>query len=362
MRIPVNQPAPDFGYWLDVVVNGREPTRAATMEYLMDEEIRREIGVRLLDQQWVPFTRENREKYLRNFIDFWWRLGYDYVRYEEGCGFSGKHKVSNDAAGPLSRGQRGWIDEGVGVITSWSEFEDYPWPDPDKHDFINYEFIAANLPDGMGFIVSHGAGVFENAVEWLLGFEGVFTMICEEPELAEAVFDRVGGTILRFYERLLEIPGITAAFQGDDMGFGSGTFLPPDALKKCVLKWHKKFAQLAHSKGMPYFLHSCGNIMAIMDDLIDDVKIDGRHSTEDVILPVPEFKKRVYPRIAALGGVDINRLAQGREADVRAYVRGILASCMPGGKYAIGSGNSIANYIPVANYLAMLDEAHAWRA
>jgi uroporphyrinogen decarboxylase len=29
---------------------------------------------------------------------------------------------------------------------------------------------------------------------------------------------------------------------------------------------------------------------------------------------------------------------------------------MPGGGYCLGTGNSVANYIPLDNYLAMLDE------
>lgn len=33
---------------------------------------------------------------------------------------------------------------------------------------------------------------------------------------------------------------------------------------------------------------------------------------------------------------------------------------MPGGRYALGSGNSVANYVPVQNYLAMLDEGYHW--
>jgi len=33
---------------------------------------------------------------------------------------------------------------------------------------------------------------------------------------------------------------------------------------------------------------------------------------------------------------------------------------MPGGGYALGSGNSITNYIPVENYLIMLDEGAKW--
>jgi len=37
-------------------------------------------------------------------------------------------------------------------------------------------------------------------------------------------------------------------------------------------------------------------------------------------------------------------------------VRETLAVCQPGGGYCLGTGNSVANYVPVENYLAMLDE------
>lgn len=326
----------------------------------MDEEIRREIGTGLLGQQWVGFTRGDRERYLHNFIEFWTRMGYDYVRFEEQCGFSARHRETGDTAG-LSRGTRTWVEEGRGMIATWEDFEKYPWPDPDAFDFANYEFIARNLPDGMGFIVSHGAGVFEHTAENLLGFEGMCELCVENPDLMEAVFDRTGSIILRFYENLLQIPGITAVFQGDDMGYGTGTFLSPKTLSRCVLKWHRKFAELARSRGLPYFLHSCGNIMAVMDELIDVVKIDGRHSTEDVIIPIEEFKARIHPRIAALGGMDLNLLASADEEGVRARTREIMTRCMPGGRFAFGSGNSICNYVPVRNYLAMLDEAHGWK-
>ena len=41
---------------------------------------------------------------------------------------------------------------------------------------------------------------------------------------------------------------------------------------------------------------------------------------------------------------------------MRARVRNTLEVCLPGGRYCLGTGNSVANYIPIANYLAMLDE------
>jgi uroporphyrinogen decarboxylase len=41
-------------------------------------------------------------------------------------------------------------------------------------------------------------------------------------------------------------------------------------------------------------------------------------------------------------------------------VRGQLDTCAGKG-YALGAGNSVANYIPLGNYLAMLDEGKKFR-
>jgi len=57
-----------------------------------------------------------------------------------------------------------------------------------------------------------------------------------------------------------------------------------------------------------------------------------------------------------MGGVDIDKLTRLDEGALRRYIRNILDKCMPGGKYVLGSGNSICNFTPVGNYLIMLDE------
>ncbi|PIP16571.1 MAG: uroporphyrinogen-III decarboxylase-like protein, partial [bacterium (Candidatus Ratteibacteria) CG23_combo_of_CG06-09_8_20_14_all_48_7] len=61
------------------------------------------------------------------------------------------------------------------------------------------------------------------------------------------------------------------------------------------------------------------------------------------------------------GGVDVNELCRLKEEPLRQYVRKILDECMPGGGYALGTGNSVANYIPIENYLTMLDEGRRWK-
>ena len=80
------------------------------------------------------------------------------------------------------------------------------------------------------------------------------------------------------------------------------------------------------------------------------------HSFEDTIKTVEETKRIYGDRIAVLGGIDIDFLCRADEAAVRRRTRTTLDKCQLGGGYCLGTGNSVANYIPLDNYLAMLDE------
>jgi uroporphyrinogen decarboxylase len=117
---------------------------------------------------------------------------------------------------------------------------------------------------------------------------------------------------------------------------------------------------MAHAAGRPYLLHSCGNLTTIMADLIEDVRIDAKHSFEDTIEDVREDKRVYGDRIALLGGIDVDFLCTASEPAIRKRVRDTLEVCMPGGGYCLGTGNSVANYIPVENYLVMLDEGRRY--
>jgi uroporphyrinogen decarboxylase len=133
--------------------------------------------------------------------------------------------------------------------------------------------------------------------------------------------------------------------------------ISPDDLREYVLPGQKRFAEMAHARGVPYFLHSCGNLDTIYEDLISEVSIDGKHSFEDAIFPVQEFQERYGDRIAVLGGIDVDILASALPEQVRVKTRSLIETCGARGRYAIGSGNSVPSYIPVENYLAMVDEA-----
>jgi uroporphyrinogen decarboxylase len=240
---------------------------------------------------------------------------------------------------------------------SWEDFERYPWPKPEEFDFFAFEYLSRNLPEGMGLIACHGGGVFEH-LSWIMSLEGLSVALHEEPRLVRAVADRLGELMMAFYSHILDLDNLVAVFPGDDMGYKSATMISPDLLRTYVLPWHARFAAMTHAKKLPYFLHSCGRVDAVMEDLISVVGIDGKHSFEDGIVPVEDFQARYGKRIAVLGGIDINILSGGSPDDVRRKTHRLVTTCGALGRYAVGSGNSVPSYVPLENYLVMIDEAH----
>jgi uroporphyrinogen decarboxylase len=78
-------------------------------------------------------------------------------------------------------------------------------------------------------------------------------------------------------------------------------------------------------------------------------------------MPVWEFQKKYGDRVATLGGVDVDKLARYDQRSLRKYVRSILHRCVTRGRYALGSGNTVTNYVPTENYVAMIKEGQKWK-
>jgi uroporphyrinogen decarboxylase len=355
--LPLSNPNPDAQECIDILMGRIPQCRTPLIEYVIDDVVWKPIVTDMLQRRWIDIghERESRNAYLENFIQVWYRLGYDCVKYENDAGFV-QHRVSARDPSPWSKKQREWMDEHRGAITSWEEFEKYPWPDISRVDFSDYEYLNSTLPEGMGLITSHGGGIFEH-VSWIMSYEGLCIALYDNPDLVKAVIDKTGSIIEGFYRHILDLDRVVAILQGDDMGFRTGPLVAPDILRSYFLPWHKRYARLTHDRSIPYFLHSCGKVDSIMHDLIEDVRIDGKHSFEDVIIPVQEFQERYGNSIAVLGGLDVNILGAGTPDDVRRKTRFLIETCGHRGRYAIGSGNSIPSYIPLINYLTMVEEA-----
>ena len=153
----------------------------------------------------------------------------------------------------------------------------------------------------------------------------------------------------------------TAAINvGDDMGHKNGTLISPEDIRELFIPWHKQIISAVKHHNKLGFFHVCGQVDAIMPDLIETVGIDAKHSTQDVIEPIAETKAKWGGRIALLGGVDVDFITRATPDEVRIYTRNILETCFDGAGFALGIGNWAADSIPVDNYLAMLAGARCF--
>ena len=357
-KFTLPKPKPDFESLEKVLKGNKKPEKVYFVEFLIDLEIIKYFIENIWGEKWIPISKNTLQEYLRQLIRFHYRMGYDCIRMR-GSEFwlnmpQFKDRKTSDTAN-LSRGNRTWVEEGNGIINDWEDFEKINWNSM-RYDFEALNYTRKNLPQGMKLLVS--TSLFETVLEKFLGYEGLFTLSHDNPELVSAVFEKWGQKVYDFYQEAIQYPEVGAIFHGDDLGSKTSTMMRTEFLRKHIFPWFKKFSSLAHTQGKMYWYHCCGNVLEVMDDLINDIEIDAFHSFQDVIIPVTEFKRK-YPKIAVLGGIDMDKLSRMEKQELRKYVRDTLNECMPG-KYALGSGNSIANYIPPENYLIMVEEGLNW--
>ena len=238
------------------------------------------------------------------------------------------------------------------LIRNRADFDAYPWPDAKNADYSRLERIKPFLPPKMKLMTSGPNGLLENVIS-IVGYDNLCLLLYDDPELVQDIFDQVGGILLDYYENCARYDAVGILMINDDWGFNTQTMLSVADMRKYVFPWHKKMVEAAHKNGKPAVLHSCGYMGDIMEDVIEDMRFDGRHSYEDNIIPVEEAYRRWGGRIAILGGMDVDFLIRSSEENIQRRAKAMLALSAEKGGYALGSGNSIPYYIPNEKYFAM---------
>ena len=353
------KPEPDYTRLVRAFRRQGDPQHVPFLELFADPEV---IAAFLNEPvpraAYETGTHAEMEILLDQKIRFWHKLGYDAIVQGVTLDIPGLLPLESVDTAEYSRTSRKWVNEKASQITCWEDFERYPWPRIENTDYFPMEYMAEHLPEGMGILAEVPGGIYE-LVSWLMGYETLSLAIYEQPGLVEAMVERIKGVVLPVLRSLVQMERVIGVWLGDDLGFKTGTLISPRHLRQYVLPVQREMAEITHERGLPFLLHSCGNLSSIMEDLINEVKIDAKHSFEDVIEPVERFSLLYGKRVAVIGGVDVDLLCRGTEEQVRRRTREVLQSCAPGGGYILGSGNSIANYMPLRNFMAMVDEG--WR-
>jgi uroporphyrinogen decarboxylase len=358
---------PDFAALRDNLLRAGTPKRVHYLDLYQDVEIKNLIVQRFgLDEDLDSHAPDYAYRWEIAVQRF---LGYDMV-----CGTLSPSLIwpmpvqkavprttqDADSLGEQQRDARYWADEHDGIIQTWEDFENYQWPDPDHANLSSLDWAEKNLDPNMKIYAS-AHSLFELA-SILMGYEQLCINLYDQPDLVDALFHKIGEMQFAYSKYLCDYNCVGMLFGGDDMGYKTGLLINKEVLVEKVFPWYKLMAAHAHSKGKLFLIHNCGNIESIMEELIEDVRIDGRQSFEDVITPITEAKRLYGDRIAVIGGMDMDFMTRATPEQVRARVRATLDICQPGGGYCMGLGNTVANYIPLDNYLAMLDESRRYTA
>lgn len=324
------------------VLRREKPQRPTLFELFMNDALYEKLAGRKTNLR-DPFDKH------RIVVEAFAAAGYDYAtlhacdfRFETG---TKEHKSSIS------------LNEGF-IITDEESYQSYRWPDPENYDYSRLAKMKEVLPDGMKLMVMGPGGVLENAFS-LIGYDNFCYMLFENPSLLKEIIDQIGSRLLTYYKIALEYDSVGLIMSNDDWGFKTQTFLSLKDMRKYVLPWHQKIVEAAHFAGKPAVLHSCGYFFDIMDDVIQ-MGYDGKHSYEDTILPVEQSYDRWKSKIAILGGIDVEFLIRSTEDEITKRCRNMLEKAEECGGYALGTGNSVPDYLPEKKYLAMIRAALEW--
>jgi uroporphyrinogen decarboxylase len=292
------------------------------------------------------------DEYFRIYNQFFESSGYDAVPFE--CITSG-----------ILPGNHALYGHEPGSVHSMDDFNKYPWDEVPRmfreRYYPLFEAFAGNLPAGMKGVGGPGNGVFE-CVQDIVGFEKLCIMKYEDEELFALVFQKMGAAIEAIWKEF--IGAFDDAFCimrfGDDLGFKLSTLLPPSDITAHIFPVYRKVIDQVHATGKPFLLHCCGNIFPLMDGLIE-LGINAKHSNEDQIAPFTRWVDDYGSRIALFGGIDTDHLVHKDEKQIRELVTETCSRVTGRCGFALGSGNSIPDYVSAANYAAMIHAVREYR-
>ena len=328
---------PDFRM-LAQVLEKQKPDRPTLFEMMLNDDIERRLAGEL-------YRVDTPEHQLCTRIAAFAAAGYDYATmYASGFHFQ--------TAVHVGGGQTVSLNDSL--ISSRADFDRYVWPEPEDFTLEPLKKAAQTLPAGMKIIIYCPCGVLENAMA-IVGYENLCLLAYDDSQLLWDLFEQIGTRMVRYLRSVLDFDFVGAVMCNDDWGFNTQTMLAPADMRRYVFPWHTQMVAEAHAKGKYALLHSCGNYTAILDDVIDHMRFDARHSYEDAIIPVEQAYEDYNGRIAVLGGIDMDFLARASVGEIKKRCRAMLERADRRGGYALGSGNSIAPYIPFEHYMAMLN-------
>jgi uroporphyrinogen decarboxylase len=237
----------------------------------------------------------------------------------------------------------------AGLIKKDEDLKLMEFPDPD--DDSVYEDVERFVEKYGGEKYAIFARIRLGASPTLLsmGLDGFSYALYENPTLIDKVFDQYAEWCGSVASRLNKC-GVDFLWSCDDIADKNSTFFSPSVFREIFLPRMKK---VADKISLPWIYHSDGNLMPVIDDLLT-LNMSCLHPLEPGPMNIAEVKKLYGKRICLMGNIDLHyTLTRGTPDEVDAEVKQRILEAGPGGGYIVSSANSIPDYVPTENFMAM---------
>lgn len=196
-----------------------------------------------------------------------------------------------------------------------------------------------------GFDVTHS---------WTVGTETMLIAMIEEPEWVEDMFDTYLDRSIQHFNMIWDAGyRFDSIFWYDDMGYKNTPFFSNEMYRSLLQKYHKKAVAWAHDHGIYARLHSCGDIMPLLPDIMD-TGIDALNPIEiKAGMDVFKIKQDYGDRLVLHGGINAV-LWDDKEAIVEA-IRQAVPVLKENGGYIFASDHSIPNSVSLENMQSIIN-------
>ncbi|MDR0326970.1 MAG: uroporphyrinogen decarboxylase family protein [Planctomycetaceae bacterium] len=250
-------------------------------------------------------------------------------------------------------------DKDIGVIDNVilqePTLDGYQFPDPlDPKFFADIDEKIATYPDRFR-VFRIGFSLYERA--WTLrGIENLLVDFLDHPDFVHELFDRIADYNIAQVREACKYD-IDAVYFGDDWGQQKGLIMGPRLWKRFIApRLQRMYDTVRKECGKYQFIHSCGQVDMLFDDLID-LGLNCFNPFQPEVMDVWSLLPRYRGRLTFHGGLSTQRtLPYGTQEEVRSESRRLLELGKNGG-YIFSPAHAVEGDVPLDNMLVMIEEA-----